>query len=76
VVPIYDVGEIDGGSRDHALINGVDLQTLLNAGPLDPKRAVHITSRSPRPAHRHQPGWSTRDVKPSNILLTPNDFAT
>jgi serine/threonine protein kinase len=42
VVPIYDVGEIDGRLYvTMRLINGVDLQTLLDAGPLDPGRGAH-----------------------------------
>ena len=41
VVPIYDVGEIDGRLYvTMRLINGTDLQTLIDAGPLEPKRAV------------------------------------
>ena len=62
VVPIYDVGEID--DRLYVtlrLINGTDLQTLIDAGPLEPKRAVaivdqiavgHIVTPPPRPSER------------------------
>jgi serine/threonine-protein kinase len=77
VVPIYDVGEIDGRLYvTMRLINGVDLQTLLDAGPLDPGRAVHIIEQVASALHSaHQIGLVHRDVKPSNILLTNNDFA-
>ncbi|HJT96551.1 MAG TPA: serine/threonine-protein kinase [Mycobacterium sp.] len=77
VVPIYDVGEIDGRLYvTMRLINGVDLQTLLDAGPLDAARAVYIIEQIASALNSaHQAGLVHRDVKPSNILLADNDFA-
>jgi serine/threonine-protein kinase len=80
IVPIYDIGEIDGRLYlTMRLINGTDLQTLLTHGPLEPQRAVAITNQIASALHHaHQNGLVHRDVKPSNILLTDTatgDFA-
>ena len=77
VVPIYNVGEVDGRLYvAMRLINGQDLQTLLDRGPLEPDRAIGIIEQivsALQAAHRAQ--LVHRDVKPSNILVTADDFA-
>jgi serine/threonine protein kinase len=77
VVPIFDFGEIE--SRLYVamrLIQGHDLQDLLSEGPLQPARAVRIIEQIASALHAaHRIGLVHRDVKPSNILITGDDFA-
>jgi serine/threonine-protein kinase len=77
VVPIYDVGEEEGRLYvTMRLINGSDLETLLDDGALKPERAVGIIERVAAALDAaHGVGLVHRDIKPSNILVADNDFA-
>ncbi|UMB69950.1 serine/threonine-protein kinase [Mycobacterium paraterrae] len=77
IVPIHSYGELDGRLYvDMRLIDGQDLESLLGGGPLEPARAVKILDQVASALHAaHEVGLIHRDVKPSNILVTPSDFA-
>jgi serine/threonine protein kinase len=77
VVPIFDFGEIEGRLYvAMRLIQGQDLQDLLSEGPFQPAYAVRIIEQIASALHAaHRIGLVHRDVKPSNILITRDDFA-
>ena len=77
VVPIHDFGEIDGRLYvTMRLIKGRNVNQLLGAGPLPPARAVGIIEQIASALNAaHHIGLVHRDVKPSNILVTDDDFA-
>ena len=77
VIPIHDFGEMEGllfvAMR---LINGCDLQDVLEHGPLPPAVAVGIIEQIASALHAaHQIGLVHRDVKPSNILIAEDEVA-
>jgi serine/threonine kinase PknH len=78
VVPIHDYGEIDGQLFvDMRLIDGIDLRTVISrSSPMPPSRAVGIIRDIASALDAaHAAGVLHRDVKPENILITPDDFA-
>ncbi|MBO0882217.1 MAG: serine/threonine protein kinase, partial [Mycobacterium sp.] len=77
IIPIFEAGEIDGQLYlVMPVISGVDVHTVLHReGPMSPQRAVQVVEQLAAALNAaHQHGLVHRDVKPSNALLTGDDF--
>ncbi|WP_433761813.1 serine/threonine-protein kinase [Nocardia sp. CA-135398] len=78
VIPIHDYGEIDGRLYiDMRLVDGASLPSVLQStGPMPAPQAVAVIRQIASALDAaHAEGLVHRDVKPDNILLTPDGFA-
>jgi hypothetical protein len=74
VVRIYDVGKV--GKRPYFVmeyLEGATLSSRLAKGPLHPRNAARIFGQLIDGVHSiHRMGMIHRDIKPGNIILTPD----
>lgn len=77
VIPIHDWGAIDNVLYiDMRLVRGQTLHEMLEKGALDPQRTTDIIGQIAAALDAaHAEGLIHRDVKPQNIIVTPDDFS-
>ncbi|PWJ54220.1 40-residue YVTN family beta-propeller repeat-containing protein [Quadrisphaera granulorum] len=76
IIPIHDFGQVDGRLFiDMRLVDGRDAASLLAESSLTPQQAVHLVEQTAQALDSaHAEGLVHRDVKPSNLLVTPSGF--
>jgi serine/threonine protein kinase len=77
VVSVYNIDEIEGRlCVAMQFIDGRDLESMIEDGPLEPARSVAIIEQVAAALDAvHRLGMLHRRVKPSNILIADDDFA-
>ena len=78
VVAVYDHGEDDGGTPFLVMewIEGRSLKDVVADGPLPEQEARRITLQLLAALeHAHEHGIVHRDIKPQNVLITPDGTA-
>ena len=75
IVPIYDVGEVDGQHYfSMGFVEGRSLSEKVADGPLSASEAAIITKKiTSAIGYAHEKGIIHRDLKPANVLLDKDD---
>jgi serine/threonine protein kinase len=76
VVPLYGAGEEDGTVYIVTRwVDGTELGTLIRQdGPMEPERAARVAAQIASALEvAHEKGLVHRDIKASNVILTPED---
>jgi serine/threonine protein kinase len=78
IVELVEVGKLEDGRLFFAaeLVRGNTLRTLIDAGPVAPKRALGIVRQIlDALGHAHAMGVVHRDIKPENVMLVEDSDA-
>jgi serine/threonine-protein kinase len=73
IARIYDYGDADPPYLVMELVDGPSLAEVLTSGPMDPARVLDVVAQAAAGLQAaHEAGLVHRDVKPANLLLSPD----
>ncbi len=77
IVAIYDLGQAEAQPYiSMELVDGQTLRQILQAGPLQPRRALQVAAPiADGLAKAHEAGIVHRDLKPENLMVSRDGFA-